>query len=122
MAGLAFRSVDFSQGGTCGFSVPDVNESYGVEIRRGVAQFHESLPDDADVVLQMDRATLDDMLVGNTEALGIDGVHPDNPQAVLTALFESGKAKLPRGTAVDLQRFFSYFDPINREPIPLTIR
>ncbi len=122
MAGLAFRSVDFSQGGTCGFSVPDVNESYGVEIRRGVAQVHESLPDDADVVLQMDRATLDDMLVGNTEALGIDGVHPDDPQAVLFALFQSGKARLPKGTPEELQRFFSYFDPINREPIPLTIR
>ena len=57
---------------TCGFSVPDVNEGYGIEIRRGVAQFHESLPDNADVILEMDRATLDHMLVGNTEALGID--------------------------------------------------
>ncbi|TDI40785.1 MAG: hypothetical protein E2P02_16240 [Acidobacteria bacterium] len=123
--GLRFRlraedTLDVNM--TCGFSVPDRDEGYGVEIRRGVAQFYEYLPDDADVVLQMDRSALDNLLTGNLEAQGIDGVHAGNPQALLAALFESGNASLSKGTAEDLQRFLGYFDPINREPIPLTVR
>ena len=123
--GLRFRlqaenTLDVNM--TMGFSVPDVNEAYGVEIRRGVAQFHEFLPENADVVMEMDRATLDSMLAGDMEALGIDGAQPASPQATLVAIFQSGKAKLTRGTAEDFQRFFSYFDPVSTEPIALTIR
>jgi len=91
----------------------------GVEIRRGVAQFHESLSDNADVILEIDRETLNAILAKDLESLGIDGVQAGSLPA---ALFQSGKAKLTRGTAEDFQRFFGYLDPISHEPIPMTIR
>ncbi len=70
----------------------------------------------------MDRSTLESVLLGDLNALGIDGVSPEVPQAVLVALFESGQARLTRGTPEDFKKFFSYFDPLSNEPIPLTIR
>jgi alkyl sulfatase BDS1-like metallo-beta-lactamase superfamily hydrolase len=107
---------------TMGFRLPDVDEELGLEIRRGVAQFYDSLPDNADVVLEIDRSTLNDLLLGDLESLGIDGVDPEFPPAVLAALFQSGQARLTSGTPEDLQRFLGYFDPLSKEPIPLTIR
>ena len=47
-------------------------------------------------------------------------VQPDSPQAALVALFESGDARLTKGTPEDFARFFSYFEPPSDEPIPLT--
>ena len=38
---------------TFGIRLPDVDEGFGLEIRRGVARFHESMPENADVVLEM---------------------------------------------------------------------
>ncbi len=107
---------------TMGFRLPDINEGFGLEIRRGVAQFHETLPDDVDVLLEMDRSTLENILLGQVEGAGKTGAHPYTPQAGLIASFESGDARLVRGTAEDFQRFFSYFDPLSTEPIALTIR
>ena len=101
-----------------------LNFDDGLEIRRGVAQFHESLPDQADVVLEMDRSVLESILVG--EAVlhdhGIDPPHPETPQAALIAAFQSGNARLSQGTLEDLQLFFSYFDAPSKDPVPLTIR
>ncbi len=107
---------------TMGFRLPDVDEGYGLEIRRGVAQFHETLPEDVDVLLEMNRSTLESLLLGEVDVAGKTGAHPASPQAVLVSLFESGETRLTRGTAEDLARFFSYFDPLSREPIPITIR
>ena len=107
---------------TFGVRLPDVNEGYGLEIRRGVAQFHGSLPDEVDVLLELDRSTLENILLGEVEGVGIDGVHQGTPQAALIASLDSGSARLVRGTPEDFQRFFSYFDPLSREPIALTVR
>lgn len=107
---------------TMGFRLPDIDEGLGLEIRRGVAQFHDSIPADADVVLEIDRSTLENLLLGELEALGIDDIDPELPQSALAALFKSGKASLTTGTPEDLQRFLGYFDPLGHEPIPLTIR
>ncbi len=107
---------------TMGFRFPDVGEEFGLEIRRGVVQFYETLPDAADVVLEMDRATLMGLLLGELDIAGKTGVHPDSPQAALAALFQSGDARLTRGSAEDFARFFSYFEPTSSEPIALTIR
>jgi len=109
---------------TFGIRLPDVNEGFGLEIRRGVAQFHDSLPENADVVLEMNRSVLEGILLGQGEMdnQGIDPPHPDTPQSGLIAAFESGDARLVRGTPEDFKRFFSYFDPLSREPIALTIR
>jgi len=107
---------------TFGIRLPDVNEGFGLEIRRGIAQFHDSLPDNADVVLEMNRSVLEDILLGQMDNQGIDPPHPNTPQAGLIASFELGDARLVRGTPEDLKRFFSYFDPLSREPISLTVR
>ena len=107
---------------TMGFRFPDVDEEFGLEIRRGVVQFYDRMPDVADIVLEMDRATLMGMLLGELDFAGKTGVHPDSPQAALAALFQSGDARLTRGSAEDFARFFSYFEPMSSEPIALTIR
>ena len=107
---------------TMGFSFPDVNEAFGLEIRRGVAQFYEHMPDAADVVLEMNRATLISLLTGELDFGGKAGVQPDSPQAALGALFESGDAQLTTGTPEDFARFFSYFEPPSNEPIPITVK
>ncbi len=109
---------------TLGVRLPDVKEGLGLEIRRGVAQFHDSLPEDADVVLEMNRSVLERILLGQGEmdSQGIDPPHPATPQAGLIAAFKSGDARLQRGTPEDFQKFFSYFDSLSHEPIPLTVR
>jgi hypothetical protein len=109
---------------TFGIRLPDVKEGFGLEIRRGVAQFHGSLPENADVVLEMNRSVLENILLGQgaMDNQGIDPPHPETPQAGLIAAFKSGDARLLRGTPEDFKRFFSYFDPLSRQPIPLTIR
>ncbi len=107
---------------TFGVRLPDVNEGYGLEIRRVVAQFHGSLPDNVDVLLELDRSTLENILLGEVEGVGIDGVHPGTPQAALIASLDSGSARLVRGTPEDLTMFFGYFDPPSADPIPLTVR
>ncbi len=107
---------------TMGFSFPDVNEAFGLEIRRGVAQFYEQMPDAADVVLEMDRATLISMLAGELSFSGIDGAQPETPQAVIAALFESGDVRLTTGTSEDFVRFFSYFEPPSDQPIPIALK
>jgi alkyl sulfatase BDS1-like metallo-beta-lactamase superfamily hydrolase len=106
---------------TMGFRFPDVDEVFGLEIRRGIVQFYEHMPDTANVVLEMDRATLMSLLLRELDLGGKTGVHPDSPQASLIALFESGDARLTTGTPEDFARFFSYFDPPSTDPIPITI-
>lgn len=106
---------------TFGIHLPDVDEGYGLEIRRGVAQFHESVPDGADVVLELDRSTLEKILLGQLKSIGIDGVEVGTPQAAMAAALQSGDAKLVRGTLEDFTRFFGYFDPISNDPIPITV-
>jgi len=107
---------------TMGFRIPDLDEGLGLEIRRGVAQFYNSLPENADVVLEIDRSTLNNLLLRDLDALGIDGVDPELPASVLAALFQSGQARLTAGTPEDLETFLGYFDPLPSKPIPLTIR
>ena len=107
---------------TMGFSFPDVDKAYGLEVRRGVAQFHSTLPEDADVVLEVDRATLMGLLLGELDVAGKTGVHPESPQEALAALFGSGDIKLTRETPADLRRFFSYFEPTSSEPIPIAVQ
>jgi len=107
---------------TMGFRLPDVDEAFGLEIRRGIVQFYEHMPAATDVVLEIDRATLMGLLLGELDSGGKTGVHPDSPQAALAAVFESGDARLTTGTPEDFARFFSYFEPPSTEPIPITIR
>jgi len=107
---------------TMGFSFPDVGEAFGLEIRRGVAQFYEHMPENADVVLEMDRAALTGLITGELDLGGIDGAQLDSPQAALGALFESGAARLTTGTPEDFAKFFTYFEAPSDEPIPITLK
>ncbi len=107
---------------TFGIRLPDIDEGFGLEIRRGVAQFHKAVPENVDVLLEINRSVLESILLGEVELVGKTGVHPYTPQAGLIASFESGDARLIRGTPEDFTRFFSYFDPPSRDPIPLSVR
>jgi alkyl sulfatase BDS1-like metallo-beta-lactamase superfamily hydrolase len=106
---------------TMGFRFPDTGEELGLEIRRGIVQFYERRPDSPDVVMEMDRATLDGLIIGELDMGGKTGVHPETPQDKLGALFDSGAARLTTGTPQAFARFFSYFEPISSDPIPITI-
>jgi alkyl sulfatase BDS1-like metallo-beta-lactamase superfamily hydrolase len=64
---------------TMGFRLPDVDEGFGLEVRRGVAQFHKFLPENADVVLEINRSTLNSLLLHDMDALGIDRYTRGNP-------------------------------------------
>ncbi len=107
------KSIDVNM--TLGIQLPDVNEGYGLEIRRGVVQFHEQLPADTDVTLIADRKYLNRMLVGDIPITGemamviADGA-PAGGVAMMAAI-ESGDIRLEGGTAEDVARFFGYFDP-----------
>ncbi len=107
---------------TFGIRLPDVKEAYGLEIRRGVAQFHEGRPEDVDVLLEITRSALESILLGEVEVAGKTGGHPYTPQAGLEAKIISGEAKIVRGNPEDLTRFLGYFDPPSTKPIPLTVR
>ncbi len=107
------KSVDTNM--TLGIQLPDVNEGYGLEIRRGVVQFHESLPAETDVTLVADRDFLNRMIVGDIHVTGemANAIAEGAPAGgvVMMAAIEAGDIRLEGGTAEDVARFFSYFDP-----------
>jgi alkyl sulfatase BDS1-like metallo-beta-lactamase superfamily hydrolase len=92
---------------TMAFRFPDVKESYGLEVRRGVAQFDERTPDHADVSIEMDKKTLDQWLLG---------------RSTLVRSLNSGGIKVTAGTRADVLKFFEYFEPVAGDPIVLTVR
>lgn len=49
---------------TVGFRFPDVNESFGLEVRRGIAQFHPQMPEPTDAVIAMNKSILNRILFG----------------------------------------------------------
>ena len=90
---------------TMEFQIADTNEEYAIEIRRGVAQFHEYLPEKVDVKLGMSRRFL------NENILNISNVKNG---------VDSGDIKV-EGKWTDVESFFSYFE-LEPFPIWLTIR
>jgi alkyl sulfatase BDS1-like metallo-beta-lactamase superfamily hydrolase len=92
---------------TIAFHFPDVNEHYGLEIRRGVAQFHPKAPERADMVLEMPKAVLDRFLLG---------------RITLARALNSGDMKVTAGSRDDVFKFFGYFEPSAGDPIELTVR
>lgn len=77
-----------------GFDFTDVNEQYGLEIRRGIAQMHRTIPDGTAFILSLSRATLIAIAQGRT---------------TLPAALEAGEASL-EGNPADLQAFLTKFD------------
>ena len=88
-----------------GFRFSDVGEEYALEIRRGVAQMHSSIPDDAAFTLTFARATLIAITQGRT---------------TLADALESGEATLD-GDPADVQTFLTKFESPAQE-IWLTLR
>jgi alkyl sulfatase BDS1-like metallo-beta-lactamase superfamily hydrolase len=92
---------------TMAFRFPDVKEAYALEVRRGVAQFDERTPDRADVAIEMEKKTLDRMLLS---------------QLTLVRGLNSGDIKVTAGTRAEVLKFFEYFEPAAGDPIALTVR
>lgn len=88
-----------------GFQFRDLEQGYGLEIRRGVCQFHRSLPKNADIVLSLSKADYDRVLLGQTS---------------YADLVDSGAAQL-KGGIEKLNRFIGYFESDDEsQPIYLT--
>ncbi len=112
---------------TLGIRLPDANEGYGLEIRRGVVQFHQKLPAKSDVILVADRAYINRMLVGDIHITGemASAIAEGAPKGMVSVLgaIDSGDIKVEGGTKKDVQKFFSYFDaPPDASSINLIVR
>ena len=92
---------------TMGFHFPDVKESYALEIRRGVAQFHARMPEAVDAAVSLDKGVLNRVLLRQMQFA--EGV-------------QKGDIRVTKGTVADLQRFFGYFEQPFSSVIELTIR
>jgi alkyl sulfatase BDS1-like metallo-beta-lactamase superfamily hydrolase len=89
---------------TIGFELPDTAESCAIQLRRGVAVIHHSIPGNADATITIDSA--------HVRELSRDFA---NASAVLTAashVTDEDKAR----------EFFTYFDPLPTQPVKLVAR
>ncbi len=119
------KSIDVNL--TMGLRFADVNERYGLEIRRGVVQFHETLPEKRDFTLVADRAYLNSILVGEVPFTGemTAAVEQGAPAAMVAIMgaIDSGEIRIEGGSKEDVQKFFSYFDePVDVGSINLILR
>jgi alkyl sulfatase BDS1-like metallo-beta-lactamase superfamily hydrolase len=119
------KSIDVNI--TLGISLPDVGEGFGLEIRRGIVQFHSTLPANTDVTMIADRAYLNSMLVGDIQITGemVSAVAAGAPAGgvAMIAAIDSGEIRLEGGSKEDVQDFFSYFDgPSDPGSINLIVR
>jgi alkyl sulfatase BDS1-like metallo-beta-lactamase superfamily hydrolase len=78
-----------------GFRFPDVDEAYGIEVRRGVAEFLGEFPNDPDVTITADTFVWRELVLGLR-----------NP----VKAFASGDVKFD-GSALDLVAFLRLFQP-----------
>jgi alkyl sulfatase BDS1-like metallo-beta-lactamase superfamily hydrolase len=92
---------------TVGFRFPDIDESYGIEIRRGVAQVEDRLPERTDLTLTLDKPVLDRIRLG---------------QITMRDAIASGAVQLTGGPPTDAARFFGYFEVPFNTPIWLALR
>jgi alkyl sulfatase BDS1-like metallo-beta-lactamase superfamily hydrolase len=90
-----------------GFRFPDVGEAYGIEIRRGVAQFEEHLPEKTDVTLTLDKVALDRIRLG---------------QLTMRDAILGGVVQVSDGPLTEVARFFGYFEMPFSTPIRIVVR
>ncbi len=91
---------------TIAFRIMDKGEAYALEVRRGVAQLHETLPAKTDVTLNLTTQQIQRIIAR---------------QATFLNLLQSGEIKA-EGDAALLARFYSFFDQPANEAPPLTAR
>jgi len=89
---------------TVGFVIPDTEESCAVQLRRGVAVIHDSIPGTTDATITIDPARVHE--------LSRDFA---NASAVLTAASHVTNEDKAR-------EFFSYFDPLPTQPAKIVTR
>lgn len=89
-----------------GWVFPDIGESFGLTIRRGIAEFRRGLPEDPDMTLTLNKTVLDQVLLGRTSF----------PGAML-----KGDLKVS-GNPLNLVRMFKVFEKPFVDPIRLTVR
>ena len=77
-----------------GFRFPDVDEGYGIQIRRGVAEFIEGLPEETDLTITADSQVWRELVLGLRSPV---------------KAFASGDVKFD-GSALDLIRFLRLFE------------
>jgi alkyl sulfatase BDS1-like metallo-beta-lactamase superfamily hydrolase len=78
-----------------GFRFPDVDEGYGIHIRRGVAEFQESFPENPQLTITADSAVWRELVLGLRNPI---------------KAFASGDVKFT-GSALDLVGFLRLFKP-----------
>ena len=91
---------------TVAFQFTDTAQGYGVEVRRGIAQVHETLPSKADATLKLTTQTLNRIIARQTTF----------PEAM-----KAGEVKA-EGNLAALPKFLSFFDPPTNTPPALTVR
>ena len=88
-----------------GFEFPDLNETYGLTIRRGVCQFDANPGNDVDLVLTMTKPVFNEVVSGS---------------ATIEEAVAEGDIKLT-GNLDDLKQFLDYFETPGADPIALTL-
>lgn len=92
---------------TVAFKIADTNETYAIEVRRGIAQVHEGLPAKVDATLSISLATMQKLIAR---------------QLTLVGALQSGEVKV-QGSVALLTRFYGFFDPLTTPELPpLTVR
>lgn len=91
---------------TIGFRFTDVEDDNALQVRRGVAVFHATMPEDADAVFVTTKALLDRILLGQT---------------TLAQALGDGDLTI-EGDEDAVRRFFAVLDPPETEPIKLVVR
>ena len=92
---------------TLGFEIEDLGTKYALEIRRGIVQFHNYVPDSADIVLRLNEETVTRVLTRQT---------------TFVAAVEDGSAQLDKGSTRALGEFLSYFETPDPGSIRLVAR
>ena len=90
---------------TLGFSFPDIGEEWALEVRRGVVQLHQGIPEGTTLKLTLDKTYLDTVMSGENGLL---------KGALL------GDVKVD-GDLLDIKTFLGCFD-FEEVPIALTVR
>ena len=89
---------------TVGFVLPDTAESCAIQLRRGVAVIHDSIPEKTDATVTIDSA--------HVRELSRDFANAD---AILAAASQVTDEDIAR-------EFLSYFDPLPAQPTKLVVR
>ena len=91
---------------TVGFRFTETGRGYALEVRRGIAQLHESLPAEVDVTLNLTVSDLHRIILRQT---------------TFADALKTGEIKAD-GKQTELARFFGFFDAPASEPPSLTAR